>query len=354
MDSAEPERKKGVIEAGGRSAEQAGQTVNVDLCFVPVEHVGPTKLPAVSGSSGHLVVERCPSPDAPVWPGQVFGQDGQEYAAAMQQYAHATLERHHPPHLPRPAQVSQATVWRQEWEGRAERHAVLVRRKQEDVAWQAAKKRYRVARDAYWAWPRSQRGPHRAQWRMEQAEWQQWRAKRQAQHQLRQQENQDWHQRNQILKTQRRGQTPVGGWLAVLVVTDNCTRKCYGLPLFAAGAKVTAQEVVQALQHTLPAELQFLISDQGCTFRNRWMDQLAQAQAFVHVLSYRHRPQTNGIAERFVRTLKQWLRQQVWLSPEQLLLLLARFLMDYNDRPHQGLPIPGLSPNEFEKRIWLM
>jgi hypothetical protein len=35
-----------------------GQTVNVDLCFVPANHVTELKLPAVSGSSGRLVVER--------------------------------------------------------------------------------------------------------------------------------------------------------------------------------------------------------------------------------------------------------------------------------------------------------
>jgi hypothetical protein len=33
---------------------------------------------------------------------------------------------------------------------------------------------------------------------------------------------------------------------------------------------------------------------------------------------------------------------------------LDLFLLEYNDRPHQGLSIPGLSPNEFAQRIWLM
>ena len=38
-------------------AEQPGQTINVDLCFVPAEHQAEVKLPAVSGSSGKLVVQ---------------------------------------------------------------------------------------------------------------------------------------------------------------------------------------------------------------------------------------------------------------------------------------------------------
>ena len=33
---------------------------------------------------------------------------------------------------------------------------------------------------------------------------------------------------------------------------------------------------------------------------------------------------------------------------------LAAKVAEYNDRPHQGLPIPGLSPNKFAKRVWLM
>lgn len=41
-----------------RCAGPPGQALNVDLCFVPEQHVAQEKLPAVSGSSGHLVVER--------------------------------------------------------------------------------------------------------------------------------------------------------------------------------------------------------------------------------------------------------------------------------------------------------
>jgi hypothetical protein len=36
------------------------------------------------------------------------------------------------------------------------------------------------------------------------------------------------------------------------------------------------------------------------------------------------------------------------------MLLSIPVRKSYNDRPHQGLGIPGLSPNEFADRIWLM
>ena len=80
----------------------------------------------------------------------------------------------------------------------------------------------------------------------------------------------------------------------------------------------------------------------------------AEDAQFRHVPVYRHRPESNGIAERFVRTLKAWLRPAEWQTADDLIALLPTFRQAYNDRPHQGLSIPGLSPNELANRIWLM
>jgi len=32
-------------------------------------------------------------------------------------------------------------------------------------------------------------------------------------------------------------------------------------------------------------------------------------------------------------------------------VLLAEFLLYYNDRPHQGVELQGLSPNEYARRL---
>ena len=62
-------------------------------------------------------------------------------------------------------------------------------------------------------------------------------------------------------------------------------------------------------------------------------------------------PRPKGIAERFVRTLKEWLETHSWNSPEELVALLAEFLEYCNERPHQGAESDGLSPNEFARRL---
>ena len=143
----------------------------------------------------------------------------------------------------------------------------------------------------------------------------------------------------------------VSAWLAILVVIDNGTRRCLHLPLFVTGAHVTAAEIVTQLRQHWPADLQFVISDNGAQFIADAFRQFARDMGFLHVRIAPHRPQTNGIAERFVRTLKEWLAWHTWQTPEELTALLAEFLVYYNDRPHQGAELAGLSPNEFAERL---
>lgn len=167
-------------------------------------------------------------------------------------------------------------------------------------------------------------------------------------------EDEYWRQQRQSLRERLSLLPIVTAWIAIPVITDNCTRQCLGLPLFVAGASVTAEMVVAALRVLLPAELQFLISDRGVHFTAQVFQQLARSEGFIHVVIARHRPESNGIAERFVRTLKEWLANHSWENDQDLLLLLEQFRPEFNDRPHQGIAIPGLSPNEFAKRTWVM
>jgi transposase InsO family protein len=350
--------EKTKYELVSRTAEQPGQALNVDLCFVPAEHQVQQKLPAVSGSSGRLVVtQNRTEAGEPDHPGRVFAEAALDYVTAMTEFV--TRSQAEP--ITASDQVdgveakamdlkAQKQALRQEQAAlTTHRRQVREQRRQEDEAWHQLKvarrqqPHHRAGQRAAWG-SRKVEDEHRVRLRQQ----------RRQQLQQRQQEDQQWRQQRQTLRHQAAQLPLVTCWIAILVITDNCTRQCLGLPLFMAGSRVTAEMVVAALRFLLPPELQFLISDRGTHFTATAFQQLAQEEDFIHVLIARHRPQSNGIAERFVRTLKEGLANKSWSCAAQLEQLITEFIAQYNNRPHQGLPIPGLSPNEFANRIWLM
>lgn len=333
----------------------------MDLCFVPATHEAAVRLPAVSGSSGRLVVSRPCAQDTTserTWPGRVFEDLDLEYVAAMQAFVAASA-----PSVPvlnperdrrrmqgeEDERTRLRELRRQERALGQQRGQVYRRRTQEDAAWRALRRERRErARPYHWT---------REEWDADQARDAQWRAlrvERQATLERRVEEDTLWRQERRRLREQLAPAESKAAWIAILVVTDNCTRQCLGLPLFVAGPKITATLVIDALRALLPADLRFLISDRGTHFTAHEFARFADAQGFVHVLIARHRPASNGIAERFVRTLKEWLAAQAWDDSADLAPLLSRFLQEYNARPHQGLSIPGLSPDEFARRLWLL
>jgi transposase InsO family protein len=282
----------------------------------------------------------------------VFGQAELTYEEAMQAYVAATRDRLTPPRSVRQTTAEPPSAWRQEHERQDAWYGIRQRRQQEDQAWQVAKEAHHQAVQTFQALAREERKLQRSTFHQQQEQWQQMRRERQQCFVDRKAETVAWHERNRLAN-----QADLTGcahpWFAILVVTDNCTRQCIALPVFESGAHLTSQEIVQALAACLPEHLAYLISDQDLKFRSQALAQLAQQRGFVHVPIFRHHPQTNGIAEHFVWSLKDWLESHSWVSLQQLSYWLAVFRPEFNDRPHQGLPIPGLSPNEFANRIFL-
>ena len=354
------ELKKSSFNPVSRTADLPGQALNVDLCFVPVSHLVNVKLPAVSGSSGHLVVERLKEAgQEPDYPGKVFADPELDYAEAVQAFVKASRPLFGPrieaATVEKTSQQAELQQLRQE-EAQlcTERRNTRKRRELEDAAWRVtwSQQRYEKPSAEENANPKP-----RAHWgavKVQEEHRQELRKHHRQQSKQRQQEDEQWRLNRKSLREQMTLLPIVTAWIAVLMITDNCTRQCLGLPLFIAGSHVTAEMVVAALRVLLPAHLQFLISDRGIHFTADVFQQFAKEAEFVHVVIARHRPQSNGIAERFVRTLKEWLADKAWKSDQELLEFLKMFLLEYNDRPHQGLPLPGLSPNEFAKRIWLV
>jgi transposase InsO family protein len=287
----------------------------------------------------------------------VFEDPETAYATAMHAFVQRSAPRTPPRRRARPGrqpppeteeQAARRTRREQQRSQAAQWAQVLQQRQQEDAAWEAAGQERRAClRPARWTsrtW---------ATYLAAEDRWLLLRDQRQATLAQRQREEAQWlaDQEQQQAAAAPATKPP---WVAVLVLTDNCTRQCLGLPLFAAGNTLTAEAVIAALRVLLPDELQFLISDRGIHFTAQQFAALAQEEDFVHVLIARHRPQSNGIAERFVRTLKEWLAERAWGGTTALALLLEQFRAAYNDRPHQGLALPGLSPNEFAARLWLL
>lgn len=320
------------------------------------------KLPAVSGSSGRLIVERPQTEmNERQWPGRVFEDPDLPYAQAMLDFVATSQAREEQAH---PDQAEQApkgslkeekrALRREEARLRDERSQMREQRKLQDAAWKKVRADHKAEEQAYRELSKSERRQECKNKRARDAHWCALREQHRALLKERQREDAGWRQKRLNFR-ERWSQLPlVTAWIAILVIVDNCTRQCLGLPLFVVGSRVTSEMIVEALRLLLPPELLFLISDRGVHFTAQAFQKLVRHEEFIHVLIARHRPQSNGIAERFVRTLKEWLADKSWQDDQELLALLQQFLDDYNDRPHQGLAIPGLSPNEFAKRIPVM
>lgn len=362
-----PVKKKQRFRPMTRTADLPGQTVNIDLCFVPTTRTADQAIPAVSGSSGRLIVTTPPSARTAPFPGAVFADSTQPYADQMRAYTAAANHRHawrtKAAPSPDPHRQQRIDLRHEATLLRAARRATRLQREQEDRAWMhlvderqafvAHARREHLTDDRPGSLACKRQERMRAQ-AAQAAATQQWQALRDHRRQTlaqREQEDQVWRTEQRRLRNAITETIVTTAWHAILLITDNCTRSCYGLPLLVDGPNVTSDQVVAALRPQLPDGVGFVVSDRGVHFTAHAFRAFTRQQGFVHVPISRRRPQTNGIAERMVRTLKEWLRQQTWQTADDLDTLLCRFVVDYNDRPHQGLTIPGLSPNEYARRL---
>ena len=332
--------------------------MNADLCFVPATHGRQEAIPAVSGSSGRLVVDRAKrSVGERTWPGRVFEREDLTYVEAMDQFIAARqakdareLTTTGGAPAPDERKAQRHTLRSASRRLQVDRDGERERRRLNDQAWRVLQEEHRATLRTRSAPDAEPSGPSRAA--LERA----WRAHWAEHHQelaRRRQTDLQWPQERKQIREQAQalGGVVVSTWIAVLVLVDNCTRRGLGLPLFAVGAHVTAEMVAQALQALLPRGLAYLMTDGGAPFTAEVIRKLEKGQGFVRVPLARHRPKSNGIAERYVETLKAWLADREWQTAEELAPLLTEFLAYYNERPHQGAELAGLSPIEYAARL---
>ncbi len=294
-------------------------------------------------------------PSEPAYAGQTFADQALSYAERMRRYAQQRQLKRQQRQGSRKRSKPLSTLL-------AEVEDLRTQRRQQRRARRASDEQWRQLRTRHAAQGQTRRPPTPTapppSPRAQQAERQAYQAALAARRQERAQrcaEDQAWRQLRQSQREReaqlRQTAPPVRLWLAILVIVDSCTRQCLGLPLFVAGTHVTAEMVVSALRPLLPPDLQFVISDNGQQFIADAFAALAHTAGFIHVRIAPHRPRTNGIAERFVQTLKDLLEGYSWHLPAELEAALGQIRPLYNDRPHQGAELQGLSPNEYARRL---
>ena len=195
----------------------------------------------MSGSSGRLVVERLKDDQARQYPGRVFEDQALDYAEALRAFVAVSAQAKKPAEPPEDTErtTTKASIRRLR---QAEEH-VRIQRRQEDAAGKTLRQQHRQEKVEL-----SQR---RAGYGERKAWEENWQALRKHRRQLLEQRHQEdaiWRQQRQVLRTQFAGLPIVTTWIAILVITDNCTRQCLGLPLFVAGANVTSEMIIAALR----------------------------------------------------------------------------------------------------------
>lgn len=340
-----------------RHADEPGKTVNIDLCFVPVPTAekAETDSEIITAASPAESSENDPSLS---YPGQVFADLDLSYDEAMNAYAdlRAQVEAKATQAEEDPMKAERAALRTDEETLRIKQRLLRQQRKKEDQDWRA----YRQARRSFNRWWDSLNAEAKIIFCHQKLgaddTWRRRKAQRREQMQERETQDKQWRQARQGIRQRRavldeKAQALALQWVAILVILDNCTRQCLALPLFEAGKHVTAEMVVAALRKVLPSSLRFLISDNGAQFIAQAMTDLTTELGCRQVRISPRRAKTNGIAERFVRTFREMLAWYAWQTVAELLALLPEIVDEYNDRPHRGKELNGLSPNEYARRL---
>jgi transposase InsO family protein len=343
----------------GTVANKPGKTINIDLCFVPAEELQEYKLDfsmffkRIDSFCTSISEQKEPYPEITQNTGlDIFSRETMSYDEQMDAYVlmrnlkgdkHDNGQKKNDlEDVERKAEKKQS-----EEELRGWRRKIRIARRKEDETWQNYRdERKQLLREWKGTSRRERKGLK--EWkRRSDKDWNQRITSRKQVISTRMEEDEVWRTKRKKMKEQMN--IIVTSLAAILVIIDNCTRKCIGLPVFMTGRSVTADDVITALEARLPPDLKYIISDNGRQFIAEAFQRLCNSRNIVHVRITPHRPSTNGIAERFIQRLEEMLVEREWINDEELKEILDDVIKEYNDAPHQGLN--GLSPNEYERRL---
>jgi transposase InsO family protein len=139
----------------------------------------------------------------------------------------------------------------------------------------------------------------------------------------------------------RRRRAPGIGWEYVHVAIDDCTRSAYAEVLPREDGPTTAAFVTRALAHfaTRGIRVRCILTDNGGCYLGRHVQTVLRDARIKHKRTRPYRPQTNGKAERFIRTLlHEWAYAQAYRLSIYRTAALSRYLHFYNtERRHTAL-----------------
>ena len=132
------------------------------------------------------------------------------------------------------------------------------------------------------------------------------------------------------------------GWEAVHVAIDDCTRLAYAEVLPDETGPTTAGFIARMLAwfRTQGIRVRRLLTDNGPAYRKSMACRaVIVAARLKHRFTRPYRPQTNGKAERFIRTLlHEWAYAQAYTHSRFRSAALPRYLQFYNtERRHSAL-----------------
>jgi transposase InsO family protein len=131
------------------------------------------------------------------------------------------------------------------------------------------------------------------------------------------------------------------GWEYLHIAIDDATRLAYAALFPDETAVSTAAFLAQAAawfaRHGIAWRA--LMTDNGGGYRSHRFQALRRQLGIRHVWTRPYRPQTNGKAERFIRTcLARWAYGAAYHTSRQRALMLPEWLRYYNrERPHTAL-----------------
>ena len=172
-----------------------------------------------------MIVEALPSEkEEPDYPGQVFEDETLSYTQAMEKFVLAsdTPKPTAPPLASSQsdegadAKAQKQVLRQEETQLRTERRAVRQQRAASDAAWKIARAERKQQKETT-RQPKPARDAMDKRWKIERQQRKETLGKRKI-------EDQRWRQKRANLR-QRWSALPVTVWIAILVITDNCTRQ---------------------------------------------------------------------------------------------------------------------------------